>query len=67
MSSTSQVVHEIGAVKSFFQSRHSESSNDTLQMSFADSLIMMLKTIKEFGPADAALSNNAMRDTPYGT
>ena len=66
MSIASQVVHEIMSVKSFFQSRHSEANNDTLQMSFADTLIMMLKSIKEFGPADAALINNAMSDTPYG-
>ena len=67
MSISSQVVHEIRSVTSFFQSRHSEANNDTLQMSFADTLIMMLKSIKEFGPADAALINNAMSDTPYGT
>ena len=67
MSGTSQAVHEIESVKNFFKTRHSSANNDTLQASFADSLIMMIKNIKDFGPADAAHINTAMTDTPYGT
>ena len=60
MSGTSQAVHEIESVKNFFKTRNSSANNDTLQASFADSLIMMIKNIKDFGPADAAMYGNAL-------
>ena len=66
MTSTARVLREIASVRCFFSSRHENGSDGGLQKSFADSVAMMLGSMKEFGPSDAAQINAALEDKPYG-
>ena len=43
---------EVTSVRTFFQSRAHSGTDVSLQESFADSLLMMLKGMKEFGPSE---------------
>ena len=59
---------EIHSVKAFFKARGEQGAvtDAPLQKSFADTLITMLNSIKNFGPADAAQIVDAMKGCPYG-
>ena len=54
-------------MRCFFAPRHENGSDCGLQKSFVDSVLMMLGSMKEFGPSDAAQINAALEDTPYGS
>ena len=51
MACIARVIKEIQSVRSFFESRHAGSNDETLQKSFGDSLILMLKNMNQFGKA----------------
>ncbi len=58
---------EIASVRCFFSSRHENGSDGGLRKSFTDSALMMLGSMKEFVPSDAAQINAALEDKPYGS
>ena len=64
MSTTARVLAEIAAVKNFFSSRHDGLDSTSLQKTFADSLLLFLTQIKEFGPNEAGQVVAALNDNP---
>lgn len=61
----SMILKEIQSVRQFFASRDGK-DNNTLQKSFADSVLNKLKLVKDFGPGEGAMLNDALKDSPFG-
>jgi len=59
------ILKEIQSVRHFFASREGK-ENNTLQKSFADSVLNKLKLVKDFGPGEGAKLNDALKGSPFG-
>ena len=59
---------EIAGVRSFFRARGDAEPSHLipLQKSFADTLVVMLNSIKSFGPTEGTQLMESLKDAPYG-
>ena len=66
MSAASAVLKELRSIDSFFNSRDNSSDPTALQRSFGDSILHKLTLIKHLDAGDAAMINEALKESKLG-